>query len=166
MHLLPILSIGIAHKAHRRRKLPSPIHGHMSRPAIMDTGSRISSRAKQTLVQRPTNSQDPGLQCWPTTWTSRSQFSMPSRNNTFHNRERVPFQKGVSQTAFEKLSGRNREQKTLLTEPVNGGVNDTGFTRRADELRQKCWGESKGEVGQSVLPAPDTSLTGQSMLCF
>ena len=66
VHLLPTLSIGIqiqistvccrsVRQAHHRRKLRSPILGHRSRPAIMDTGSRVSSRAKQTLVQRPTN---------------------------------------------------------------------------------------------------------------
>ena len=82
----PVLGEHKSHRpicqAHFRRKLPSPIPGHRSRPAIMDTGSRVSSRAKQILVQRTNKSQDPGLQCWPTTWTSRSQFSMPSRTGS------------------------------------------------------------------------------------
>ena len=49
---------------------------------------------------------------------------------------------GVSQAASKSaVRKKKREQKSLLIAPVNEGVNDPEFTRRADELRQECRAE-------------------------
>ena len=49
------------------------------------------------------------------------------------------FPKGVSQAASKSaVRKKNKEQKSLLIAPVNEGVSDPEFTRRANELRQEC----------------------------
>ena len=50
-------------------------------------GHGKSSQLESQTDSRSKTNQLTGLQCWPTTWTSRSHLSMPSRNNTFQNRE-------------------------------------------------------------------------------
>ena len=53
---------------------------------------------------------------------------------------------------------KTREQKSLLIAPVNEGVNDPEFTRRADELRQVCWAER-------VKVKADTRFGQRQILC-
>ena len=110
----------------------------------MDTESRVSSSAKQTLVQRPTNSQDPGF----AVLADEMDKSLPVFNA--EQKKHVPkprmsaFPKGISQAASKSAVRKGkREQKSLLIAPVNEGVNDPEFTRRADELRQECWAETR-----------------------
>ena len=69
------------------------------------------------------------------------------------------FPEGVSQAASKSaVRKKNKEQKSLLIAPVNEGVSDPEFTRRANELRQECWAER-------VKVKADTRFGQRQILC-
>ena len=124
----------------------------------MDTGSRVSSRANQS--PRSKTNQLTGSRF--AVLADDVDKSFPVSNAEQEQHVPIPrmsaFTKAVSQAASKSaVRKKKKEQKSLIIAPENEGVNDPEFTRRAEELRQKCWTEKvKGEGGHTVWPAPDT----------
>ena len=99
------------------------------------------------------------MQCRPTTWTTRFPVFNVEKKQHVPKPRRIAFPKGVSQAASRSaVRKKKKEQKSLLIAPVNEGVNDQEFTRRADELRQERWEER-------VKVKADTRFGQRQVLC-